>query len=102
MHIGRSHHLDVIVSIVGGFAASFLSFFVTTYTGGSHSLGGQLLAGDPTINRQFPSTLNTMHAALDGSDPIANALTSYTWWTAVVIGGIVASFVVFKLIRRYV
>ncbi len=102
MHTGRSHHLDVIISVFGGFASSFLAFAVTTYTGGSRSLGGQLLAGDPTVNRQFPSTLNTMQAALEGSDPIASAMTSSSWWTAVVIGGIVASFVVFKLIRRYV
>ena len=104
MHLGRSHHkaIEVIVSVAGGFAASFLTFTVTSFTQTQGSMRGQLIAGDPTINRQFPTTLNMMHAALDGSDPIAGVLTGYAWWVAVIIGGIAASFIIFKLARRYV
>ena len=63
---------------------------------------GQLVAGDPTVNREFPTTLNTMHAAMDGQDSVIGALGSYGFWVAVVIGGILASFALFKLVRNYV
>lgn len=103
-HIGRSHHtgLQAAISIVGGFAASFLAFSVTTYTQQYGGMHGQLLAGDPSANRELPTTLNAMRSAADGSNPILHAMTSYGWWTAVVIGGMIASVIVFKLMRRYV
>jgi len=63
---------------------------------------GQLLAGDPTANREFPTTLNTMHAAMDGQSSVLNAMGSYGFWIAVTIGGVVASFIIFRLARRYV
>jgi hypothetical protein len=102
MHIGRSHHtaLEVTLSLLGGFVASFTAFTINTYH--NASLQGQLLAGDPTLNRQMPTTLNAMKGIGDGSDPMISALTSFGWWTAVLIGGVFASFIVFKLMRRYV
>lgn len=104
MHLGRSHHLstEIIVSAIGGFAASFLTFTVMTVTQHQGSIRGQLVPGDQAVNREFPTTLNMMHAALDGSNPMANAMTSYAWWVTVVMGGIAASFLIFKLARRYV
>ncbi len=104
MHIGRSHHkaIEVIVAVVGGFSASFLTFVITTYTQYHRSLSGQLVAGDTTVHRELPTTLNMMHAAMDGRDPIASAMTNYGWWIAVLIGGVIASLIIFKLARRYV
>lgn len=103
MHLGRSHHLgiQIAVSAIGGFAASFLAFAVTTYTRGQ-SLQGQLLAGDPAKNREFPTTLNTMHAAMDGQNSLLSAMGSYGFWIAVMIGAVIAALVIFRLARRYV
>lgn len=100
MHIGRSHHLPI--SIISGFTASFLTFTVAQYVNISGGLRGQLMAGDPTLNRQLPSTLNAMKGAIDGSDSMVSSLTSYGFWMTVLLGGIVASFVAFKMLRRYV
>ncbi|MBP7113884.1 MAG: hypothetical protein KBA40_00350 [Candidatus Peribacteraceae bacterium] len=105
MHLGRSHHLgrEIAVSVVGGFAASFMAFVVNTYTQNyGKGIQGQLLAGDPSANREFPTTLNTMHAAMDGQSSVLNAMGSYGFWIAVMIGGVIASFIIFRLARRYV
>lgn len=104
MHMGRSHTAgEIVTALVGGFAASFLTFVVTTYTQYyGHNMQGQLLAGDPTMNREFPTTLNTMHAAMDGQNPVLESMSSYGWWTLVIIGGLIAAFIILKLMRRYV
>lgn len=104
MHFGRSHHLglEIAVSAIGGFAASFLAFTLTTYTQHSGSMQGQLLAGDPTQNRNFPTTLNTMHAAMDGQSSVLGAMGTYGFWIAVTIGAVIAGLIIFKLARRYV
>lgn len=91
-----------ILSIVGGFAASFLTFLFSAYTRGLGSMRGQLVAGDATANRELPTTLNMMHGAFDASDPVIAALSSYTWWTVVLIFGCIASFVLLRVTRRYV
>lgn len=103
MHLGRSHHTvgQIATSVAGGFAASFLAFSVTTFTQ-SYGMKGQLLAGDPTVNRQMPTTLNAMQGAMDGSNPMMHAMTSYAWWIMVVCGGIIAAFIILKMMRRYV
>ena len=54
------------------------------------------------MNRELPTTFNEMHAALAGENTMVNAMSNYSWWVAVMLGGIVASFLVFKLMRRYV
>ena len=100
MHIGRSHHL--LISVISGFTASFVTFTVAQYVNISGGLRGQLMAGDPTANRQFPSTLNSMKGAMDGTDSMVSSLTSYGFWMTVILGGIVASMVAFKMLRRYV
>ncbi len=104
MHFGRNHHLgiEVAVSVVGGFLASFTAFAFTTYTRNMGSMQGQLVAGDPTKNREFPTTLNTMHAAMNGQDSLLNAMGSYGFWVMVTIGAVIAGFIIFKLARRYV
>jgi hypothetical protein len=63
---------------------------------------GQLLAGDPSLNREFPTTLNTMHGAMDGQNPILESMGSYGFWVVVVIGGLIAAFIILKLMRRFV
>lgn len=103
-HLGRSHHtaVDAAISIIGGFAASFLTFSITAYSEYSSSMRGQLIAGDPTLNRQYPTTLSMMQSGIDGTNPILQSMSSYGWWMAVLIGAIVAAFIIFRLIRRYV
>ena len=104
MHIGRSHHrsAEIILTIAGGFISSFLAFVFATYSTASRSLSGQLVAGDPAINREFPTTLNAIRATVDGTGSLSTAMSSFAWWNAVIIGGIVCSFILFRLIRRYV
>ena len=103
MHMGRSQHtaLHVIGSIVGGFLLSFGFFAGSTYVQLS-GMQGQLVAGDPNLNRQLPTTLNAFQGAINGSNPMMSALTSYGWWMTVLLGTIVAAFAIFKVARRYV
>lgn len=103
MHLGRSHHsaAQIAVSLCGGFAASFLTFAVTTFTQ-NYDLKGQLMAGDPSVNRQLPTTLNAMQGAMDGSSPMIQAMTTYGWWVMVIIGGFIAAFIILKMMRRFV
>ena len=96
------HRHDIGISLLGGFSASFLAFSLTTMTGHFGALQGQLIAGDPAMNRELPTTFNEMHAALAGENPMVNAMSNYSWWVAVMLGGIVAAFIIFKLMRRYV
>ena len=104
VHIGRNHRAtEMTIAVVGGFAASFIAFSLNTYTQYSGAaMKGQLLAGDPTANRAFPTTINTIQAAMSGSDPMVSALTSYGWWTGVIVGTAFAAFIILKLMRRYV
>ncbi len=96
----HSKNTTLGISIVGGFIASFLTFLLLPLY---HMTGltGQLIAGDQAANRQFPTTLNMMHAALDGSNPMITNLSSFSWWVMVLCGAILASFILFKLLRRY-
>lgn len=94
--------LDVPIAIVGGFFASFLTFMVAAYQTTNSTFLSQLLAGDPVANREFPTTLNTLQAAVNGEDPLLTSMSSYGWWIAVMIGGLIAAAVILKLMRRYV
>ncbi len=104
MHFGRNHRmaLRIALSAIGGFATSFTAFVVTTYMQHSTSLQGQLLAGDPTQNKEFPTTLNTMHAVMDGQNSILGSMGTYGFWVAVTMGAVIAGFIIFKMMRRYV
>ncbi|MEQ1849931.1 MAG: hypothetical protein ABL890_05085 [Candidatus Peribacteraceae bacterium] len=92
--------LDVMVAVVGGFIASFLAFAATTVQRTDY-LQGQLLAGDPELNKDLPTTLNTIHAAMDGNDPLLQAMGSYAWWIMVLIGAAIAAVIILKLMRQY-
>lgn len=88
---------------MGGFTASLLAFVTVTYTQSYNAMiKSQLLAGDPATNREFPTTLNTMHSAMDGQNTMLQAMGSYGFWVLVFFGGIIASFIIFRLMRRYV
>lgn len=99
MHLGRNHH--IALSVLMGFTASFLLFTMSVYSSAG-GMRGQLMAGDPTANRQFPTTLNAMKGAIDGSDPMISAMSSYGFWYTVILGGIVVSYIIFKVARRYI
>ncbi len=104
VHLGRSHHrgIEISVSVIGGFAVSLLTFTITTVTRNYHAIQGQLLAGDPTQNREFATSLNSMQASMVGENPMLNSMGSYGWWLMVLVGGLMVSFIFFKLVRRYV
>jgi hypothetical protein len=98
----RPHtHREIATALVGGFAASFLTFTVTTYTTNS-GMRGQLMAGDPAVNQELPTTLNMMQSAMDGNNSMLNSMGSYTWWILVIIVGLIGAFVLLKVMRRYV
>ncbi len=97
------HRHDLGLSLIGGFAASFLAFSFSTYTQHFGVIQkGQLVAGDVVANRELPTTLNAFRSAADGSNPLIASLTSTSWWVAVMMGGFVAAFILFKWMRRYV
>ncbi len=91
---------EIVIAIMGGFSSSFIALVMVMYTR-ADSITGQLLAGDPSANKEYPTTLNTMQGAMDGSDAIMNAMGSFTWWTMVMIGAVAASFIILKLMRKY-
>jgi hypothetical protein len=99
MHLGRSHH--IALSVVSGFTASFL-VMIAASTGQYGGMQGQLVAGDPNLNRELPTTLNAMKGVVSGTDPLLTSMGSYGFWLTVILGGIVASFVALKMLRRYV
>jgi hypothetical protein len=104
MHFGRSHHMLMrsAISMVGGFMASFLAFVFVTATQGYHSLPGQLVAGDPSLNRRYPTTLNTMQDAMSGNNAMIESFRSELWWIGVGIGTIICAIILFRMVRRYV
>jgi hypothetical protein len=104
MNTGSQHHrtLEMAISMVGGFAASFLTFLFASTTRLGGPIGGQLVAGDPAINAQFPTTLHTIQNTVGGNSSIMSAMTSYGWWVGVVICGFIGTIIIFKLMRRYV
>jgi|GEM_PF-1449050 len=103
-HVGRSHHrgIEIALATLGGFAASFLALAFTVTSRSFRSLSGQLLAGNPEANREFPTTLNTMQSAIEGGNPILRSMTSYGWWVAIIILGVLCSLILLKLVRKYV
>ena len=92
--------LDIAIALVGGLLSSFLAFAATTVQRTNY-LEGQLIAGDPALNKNLPTTLNTMQAAMDGNDPLLIAMGSYVWWIMVMVGGLIAAFFILKMMRRY-
>lgn len=103
MHIGRSHHSasEIAGSVIGGFGISFLVFGSQVILQSSKVQRAQLLAGDPTANRDMPTTLNAVRAVTEGTSPMLQAMGSYVWWIAVIVGGLIATYVLLKMIRRY-
>lgn len=102
MHIGRSHHIALTIgSVIGGFAVSFLTFTTSQFIqlGG---MKGQLVAGDPNINKELPTMHNAFQGVIDGSNPITSSLSSYGFWVMVSIGGIISAIIIFKILRRFV
>ncbi len=91
--------MKMSMASAGGMATSFAAFLTFTVMQ-SGSMRGQLVAGDPSVNRQFPSTLNSLQASLTGDNPIAGAMSSYVWWTGVIVGGVVLSWVFLRMLRN--
>lgn len=90
----------LLLSIFCGFLCSFLLMLAAPFLTGNY--GAQLIAGDPKANSELPTTLNMMHAAMDGTNPVVGNLTSFGWWIAVTMLGIIATAVFFKVLRRFV
>ncbi len=96
-----SRGAQIAISLLGGLIASMLAFTATLYLSNSE-MRGQLLAGDPTANRELPTTLNAFKDAADGTTLLMQNLSSPVWWVAVIIGGLIAALIIFRLMRRYV
>lgn len=104
MHTGRSHHTatEIVGSAIGGFALSFLILSSQVILQSSKNFQAQLLAGDTTTHPDLPSAINAMRSVGQGTDPIMRAMTSYAWWIVVIVGAVIASFALLKIMRKYV
>lgn len=93
--------LRLTLSALGGIVAGFTTtIFIQFNT--SHIYLGQLLAGNQTVNRTMPTTLNALKTVTDGTDPMITGLTSMGFWVTFIVLSIIASGVLFKWMRRYV
>lgn len=91
--------MKISLASTGGMASSFAAFLVFTAMQSGTAMRGQLVAGDPAVNRQYPTTLGSMQASLTGENAIAGAMSSYVWWIGVVIGGVVLTWVFLRLLQ---
>lgn len=93
----------MILTTLSGFGVSFVSFVLWGYVRMSgKDFQGQLIAGDPSVNNQFPTTYNTMGDIVGGTNAIANGMFGYAWWIAVIVGGLLATWLLLKFTRRYI
>lgn len=90
-----------IIAFAGGMSLSFFIMLLVPLMQGTH-IGGQLLAGDPSANRRYPTTLNAVQGAVDTSTGILQLFSSAGWWMMMGILGIVLSFMLLRIIRRWV
>ncbi len=92
--------MKITMASAGGMATSFAGFLAFTLMQSSTALRGELMAGDPAVNSKYPSTYNAFQASLLGENPIMNAMTSYMWWTGVIIGGALLSWFFLGFLRN--
>lgn len=78
--------MKMSIAASGGVTTSFLAFLAFTVMQ-SGAMRGQVVAGDQAANAALPTTYNAFHASLVGQNAIMNAMTSYMWWTGVLVGG---------------
>lgn len=94
--------MKITMASAGGMATSFAGFLAFTLMQTSTNMRGELIAGDPAVNSQYPSTYNALQASLTGGSSIANAMTSYMWWTGVIIGGGLLAWIFLRFLRQRV
>jgi hypothetical protein len=100
VHAPMPEWMKITMASAGGMATSFAGFLAFTLMQSSTALRGELMAGDPAVNSQYPSTYNAFQASLTGENPIMNAMTSYMWWTGVIIGGALLSWFFLGFLRN--
>lgn len=90
--------MKMTIAASGGVTTSFLAFltFTVMQSGG---MRGQVVAGDQAANSMLPTTYNALQGSLLGQNPMMNAMTSYLWWTGVLIGGAIAAWVFLGMLR---
>jgi hypothetical protein len=96
-----SAHFHLTLSALGGIVAGFIT---TVFVNQSQSqiYLGQLLAGNQTVNRTMPTTLNALKTVTDGTDPMITGLTSMGFWVTFAVLSVIASGVLFRWMRRFV
>jgi len=75
--------------MIGGFTSSFLVFLLVALQQTVQPMRGELVGG---ANQPIPTILDTT--------PIASIMNSYSFWLYVLIGGMLVSFIIFKLMDR--
>ena len=85
---------DKILTALAGFGLTLGIFFIATYLQAG-VLQSQLLAGDPELNKHYPTTYNVLSQS-ETLKVASLALTSVVWWAAVTIIGF---FVTWLLLR---
>ena len=88
------------LSALGGIVAGFLATLFVELNASNMYLG-QLLAGNQTVNRTMPTTLNALKTVTDGTDPMITGLTSMSFWITFVVLSVISSVVLLKWMRRF-
>lgn len=84
-------------SLLAGFLAS-LGIYTIGVSFTASMLRGQLIAGDPDVNAQYPTTLGIMQDTMHNADVMVSPL----WWLGVITLGFFLSFGVFIFVRKSV
>lgn len=96
-----THHTHRTLATLGGIIAGFMATLFIEFNSSKIYLG-QLLAGNQTVNRTMPTTLNALKTVTDGTDPMITGLTSMSFWVTFVVLSIISSAVLLRWMRRYV
>lgn len=96
-----STRIRLILAVLGGFTASFLALVGNTYLQFNDQFRSQLLAGDPSLNKDYPTTLNTMHGAMDAGTAVSQMLGSTVFWVLIGFGTLLGAWILFRVMQRY-
>lgn len=95
-----THHTHLTLSALGGIVSGFLATLFIEFNSSKIYLG-QLLAGNQTVNRTMPTTLNALKTVTDGTDPMITGLTHMSFWITFIVLSVISSTVLFRWMRRY-
>lgn len=99
----------LLIASLAGFTLTFFIFtamlrLLTKSSGGAFFSVPQaaLIAGPKLAGSvQYQDSATALLDSSNGITPTLTAITSYLWWTGVIIGGSIASWLILQIIKRY-